>query len=616
LFSPETIQQVIGATDIVAMIGGYAPLKRAGARYRALCPFHREKSPSFYVDAGRQRYHCFGCGKDGDAIRFVMEYENLDFPSAVRRLAERAGIAVVEEQGGAGQGEDRHSGEQRQRLLALHAEAADWFHRKLMKTRGAQVARDYLKTRGLTAEVARRWQIGYAPPEWDALLQWARGRGYTPEEILLSGLAKAKDEEAAAAPNAQTRMYDRFRDRLMFTICDDSGRPIAFSGRVLAADAKAAKYVNSPETPLFTKGKVLFGFHQSKRAVLEAGFAIVCEGQIDLITAFEAGVTNVIAPQGTAFTDKQAHLLGRHVEEVVLCFDADAAGQQAAERSFPVLLENNFTVRVATMPPGEDPDSLIRGKGVEAFTERIAAAQDFFDFQIERLSKVFDLNTPRGKSQFSRRIAESVGLMTDAVLRDAVVAKVTARLGIAPEAFRVLLKRAPRANRAESTPDLRGGEQTESDERAATAAASSFEPPPRAVAHLLCLALENAEARAWMQAQPWRDQLPAVPGGELLARTLAGDFQPEDTASVNVFLSTLDPVEEAYLSGLLMDKPFPQPMAVARDCWLGLEKASLQERIGALQSRMRLPELSPEETTQLQKELLDLKQRLNDIARL
>jgi DNA primase len=615
LFSPDAIQQVTAANDIVEVIGSYVPLKRAGSRYTALCPFHREKSPSFSVDPGRQRYHCFGCAADGDVIRFVMNYESLDFPAAVRRLAEKAGIALVEEKGGGGDGAG--AGELKRRLLALHGEAADWFHRNLMKTSAAGVARDYLKSRGLSAEVAASWKIGYAPNAWDGLLRWGQGRGYTVEELVLSGLVKPKDDSIQPtaenpAPKLTARdVRDRFRDRLMFTICNESGQPIAFSGRVLTPDAKP-KYVNSPETLLFIKRKVLFGLHKSKPAMLDMGFAIVCEGQIDLITAFEAGIQNVIAPQGTAFTEPQAQVLKRQVDEVVLCFDSDAAGQQAAERSFAVLLESNLSVRVATMPPGEDPDSMIRQRGAEAFAERIAAAKDFFDFQIERLSGAFDLNTPRGKMLFARKIAESVALLTDPVLREATIFKVTARLGISPEAFRSLLKGQPRGSRS-APPDLLGGGQ--SSEGSPAAVEAPFEKPPRTVANLLRLAVENPEARAWLLEQPWRDLLPKLAGSELLFKTLAADFSPENPATVNAFLGGLAPAEEAFLSGLLMDKPFPQPMTVARDCWRDLERTHLKERRAALESRMRLPGLSDEETTQLQKEILDLQMRLTDIAR-
>ncbi len=441
----ETIEQVAAANDIVEVIGSYVPLKRAGANFMALCPFHREKSPSFNVSPSRQSFKCFGCGAGGTVFKFITLYENIEFPAAVRRLAERAGIPIIEEQWGR-PGEDRGAGELRRRLLALHAEAAEWFHRNLMKSPAAQVARDYLKSRGLSQEVAANWKIGYAPDAWEACLKWAAERGYNREVVVQSGLAKWSNDDEDTPP-LRRAARDRFRHRLMFPITNELGETIAFSGRILVDDPKAPKYVNSPETPLFTKGKVLFGLHKAKRALLEAKFAIVCEGQIDLITAFEAGVQNVTAPQGTAFTDQQARLLKRQVEEVVLCFDADAAGQKAAESSLPALLEANVSVRVATMPPGEDPDSLIRTQGAEAFKERIAAAKDFFDFQIDRLEHVFDLDTPRGKTQFSREMAESVALLTDNVLREAVVGKVSARLGVSANDFRALLKK-PRPARA------------------------------------------------------------------------------------------------------------------------------------------------------------------------
>ena len=389
MIPPETIEQVAAATDIVEVINSYVPLKRAGAMWKARCPFHQEKSPSFNVNPARQMFKCFGCGVGGSVFKFVTMFTNIDFPSAVRMLAERAGIAIVEEH--FGRPEERGAGELRRRLLALHGEAAAWFHRNLMKSPAAEHARAYLKSRGLTGEAAARWQIGYAPNSFDACLNWNTERGFRKEEAIKSGLVKLKDEPDPSVELTdqflrKARAYDRFRDRLMFPICNETGEVVAFSGRVLTPDAKAAKYVNSPETPLFTKGKVLFGLHMAKPALLEAGFAIVCEGQIDLITAYEAGIKNVTAPQGTAFTDQQARILKRHVEEVVLCFDSDPAGQKAAERSLAALLEANVTVRVATMPPGEDPDSLIRTYGVAAFAERIGAAQDFFDFQIERLS--------------------------------------------------------------------------------------------------------------------------------------------------------------------------------------------------------------------------------------
>src|SRR5216110_2281452 len=374
----ETIEQIAAANDIVEVISSYFPLKRAGANFRALCPFHQEKTPSFHVSPQRQTFHCFGCGWGGSVFRFVMDYEHVDFPSAVRKLAARVGIPVIEERGPIGA--DDQQVEARHILLQLHGEAAAWFHENLIKREFAEPARKYLKERGITAGIAKRWQLGYAPEECDAFGSWARGRGYNARDLIASGLVKTKDD-ADRMPGHTS--YDRFRGRIMFPICNDVGEVIAFSGRVLQSETESAKYLNSPETLLFRKGSVLFGLDKTKRALIEANCAIVCEGQLDLISLFEAGITNVVAPQGTAFTENQTRILKRYVDEVVLCFDSDAAGTKAAERSLEALLQNNLIVRVAEMPTGEDPDSLIRREKKEDFEKRIETARDFFDYWID-----------------------------------------------------------------------------------------------------------------------------------------------------------------------------------------------------------------------------------------
>ncbi len=604
----ETIEQVAAANDVLDVIGSSVPLKRAGSVYKALCPFHKEKSPSFTVNPSRQSFKCFGCGVGGTVFKFIELYENLSFPAAVRRLAEKAGIPIIEEGGyGGNRDEDKGAGETRRRLLALHAEAAEWFHRNLRKSNEAAAAREYLKSRGLTAEVAGRWMLGYAPNSWDACLQWASERGYSRDLLILGGLFRPPDE------GSRSSGYDRFRDRLMFPICNELGEVIAFSGRVLTATAEGAKYVNSPETPLFIKGKVLFGLHLSKRSIIEEGFAIVCEGQIDLITAYEAGIKNVVAPQGTAFTERQARLLKRHADEVVLCFDADAAGQQAAEKSVASLLDANVTVRVATMPPGEDPDSLIRKGGVEAFAGRIGLAQDFFDFQLDRLSRMFDLETPRGKTQFARRMAETVAQITDNLLRENVVGKISSRLGISAQAFNVLLKeKRPTPRQQDARADLTGAPDTLS----VGAEAPAFEKPPTGVAHLLRLALGNAGARQWILEQPWQETLPKLANTEMLVAALTAELDPDDVAAINAYLATLPAVEEAFITELLADKPLSRPLLVAQHSWADLEKTLLKDLISGLENRMRMPRIGDEEITRVQKEILDLKRRLLDIARL
>ncbi|MEP7072369.1 MAG: DNA primase, partial [Verrucomicrobiota bacterium] len=410
----ETIEQVASANDIVEVINTYFPLKRAGSAYKALCPFHQEKTPSFTVSPQRQTFHCFGCGVGGSVFRFVMDYEHIEFPTAVQKLADRVGIRIVEERS-----TDERQHEARRTLLKLHAEATEWFHQNLLKREGGAPARAYLKTRGISSEVAKRWRLGFAPDSWSALAEWAAGEGYLPKQLLGSGLVKLRDEN-----RSDGEFYDRFRNRLIFPICNDIGEVVAFSGRLLDSSATAAKYLNSPETPLFRKGHILFGLEKTKRALIEAERAIVCEGQLDLITLFEAGITNVVAPQGTAFTETQARVLRHFVREVVLCFDADPAGQQATERSLAALLENELAVRVAEMPPGEDPDSLVRSAGREQFEALIESARDFFDYWLEKRAHSANLDSASEKMSLARELAGTVASVRAPIMRGQIISKI------------------------------------------------------------------------------------------------------------------------------------------------------------------------------------------------
>ncbi len=606
LIPQSTIERVAAANDIVEVVGAVVQLKRLGARWRALCPFHREKTPSFYVDSQRQNYKCFGCGVGGSVFKFVMAYENLDFPSAVRRLAERANVQLSEDELRGGDDDGTYT--LRKRLITLHGEAAEWYHRQLLKSPAAQPVRDYLRARGIGREIAVNWKLGYAPDAWSELRDWGLEAGYSLEELTSGGLVVVREEESGekrAGPK-RGKGYDRFRDRLMIPICNEQGEVVAFSGRVHAAAEQTAKYVNSPETPIFTKGAVLFGLHKSRRPIIAAGRAIVCEGQLDLITAYENGVTNVTAPQGTAFTPKQAAILRRCCEEVVLCFDADAAGQQAAERSFAALLEANISVRVATMPPGEDPDSMIRTRGADAFRERIAAAQDFFDFQMDRLAATIDIATPRGQATYAKRLAETVRLVGDPLLRDAVAGKVAARLGLAPDRFREVVARTPRRPLFREDAAIQLAERT-----------TPVEKTSLAIRHLALLALEHRESREWLLAQPdWRAVLGQVSGGALLQRALEAKVTLGEAASVNAFLSTLPFNEEEWFSDRLAE-PLPQhPEVVREDSWQELESEIMTGRRDRLQALLRAPALDLEEAARINQEVLALQKSLGDIARL
>jgi DNA primase len=590
----QTIEQIAAANDIVEVIGSYFPLKRAGANFKALCPFHQEKTASFHVSPQRQSFHCFGCGVGGSVFRFVMDYEHVDFPSAVRKLATRVGITLIEERGPSGPEDRQH--EARSTLLQLHGEAATCFHENLIRKEFAEPARKYLKERGITAEIAKRWRLGYAPDEWDAFGSWARGRGYDQQTLITSGLVKTK-EDADGAPGQ--RSYDRFRGRIMFPICNDVGEVIGFSGRLLKDEKGAAKYLNSPETPLFRKGNVLFGLDKTKRALIETNCAIVCEGQLDLISLFEAGITNVVAPQGTAFTESQARVLKRFADEVVLCFDADAAGQKAAERSLDALLANGLIVRVSEMPIGEDPDSLVRREGKEAFESRVAGARDFFDYWIEHAAAGVDLTSLGAKMQLARSLAETVSRVHDPLMRGEVVSKVSARLGVPAQDFQALLPKQPRSSAIRADEFYSGG----------TA------PAPRHDVAMLCLlALRDEEARHFLREQNWREILAQVPDAEILVRILESDLRPSDPASLNAFMATLSSTDDGLVSSWLLQKVPPNAGTMVGKWWLGIRRGVLRRQLDVAKNRIKLPQLGTGDVVNLQKQILDLQEQLHDLS--
>src|ERR1044071_4137375 len=447
LFSSATLEQIRAASDIVDVIGACLPLKRAGANFVTLCPFHKEKSPSFNVNPHRQIFHCFGCHKGGDVCAFVQEYENIAFPEAVRRLAERAHIPLEFENDAAG----RKNRFLKETLLQIHEQITQRWQAALAHDAAGQIARDYLAKRGVSAEAVKAFRLGYAPDAWDDTVNWARSKDHELALVEQSGLILRKE--------GSDHYYDRFRGRLIFPICDEQGRVIGFSGRVLAGDEKTAKYVNSPETPIFTKGKVLFALDKSKRALLDAECAIICEGQLDLIACYMAGVQNVVAPQGTAFTADHARILKRYVEEVVLCFDSDEAGQNAAVRALDHLLASGLAVRVAVVPAPHDPDSFIKTSGGLAFKAVIDSAEGFFDYYLNRLCASNSLTSDKGRLAVLSAMAEAVHKTANVVLIDKYAQKTALRLGVSPDAVRAEFKKLLRV-RYETRDEPQESDQT------------------------------------------------------------------------------------------------------------------------------------------------------------
>ncbi len=424
VIGPDLKEKIRDANDIVDVINSYVPLKRAGANFMALCPFHREKTPSFNVNPSKQIFHCFGCGKGGDVFAFVQEFEHMTFPEAAKRLAERARIPLEFDNSPA----DRQRGQVKEQLFKIHEALSERWHHLLLNDAQGELGRTYLENRGIPAEAVEMFRIGFAPDEWTDTLNWAKSKGFEVSLLEKAGLVTRKE--------GSDHYYDRFRKRLMFPINDVQGRVIAFSGRIIDEAEKGGKYVNSPETLIFKKGSVLFGLDKARQAAHQAKSMIVCEGQLDTIACHVNGIKNVVAPQGTALTADHARVLKRHVSEVVLCFDSDGAGQSAIQRSFDDLLAAGTAVRVAQIPAPHDPDSFIKENGADAFRELTNQGAGYFDYLLNFLCSQNDRKSDLGRKAIVSGMAEAVNKTGDAVLIDTYAQKTSHQLGVTVEAMR------------------------------------------------------------------------------------------------------------------------------------------------------------------------------------
>ncbi|MEW6160944.1 MAG: DNA primase [Verrucomicrobiota bacterium] len=579
-FSPATLEQVRAASDIVDVIGAVLPLKRAGANFLALCPFHKEKTPSFNINPHRQIFHCFGCHKGGDVFGFIMAYENLDFPEAVRRLAERAKIPLEVEREGSGE-----TRQIKETLLQIHEQIAVRWQSALQNDAAGEIARAYLKKRGVSAEAVKLFRLGFAPESWDDTVNWAVSKGFDLKTVEQAGLIIGKENPAGGI-----RYYDRFRGRLIFPICDEQGRVIGFSGRILSGDEKAAKYVNSPETPIFTKGKVFFGLDKSKRAILDAGFAVICEGQLDLIACYMAGVQNVVAPQGTAFTADHARILRRYVEEVVLCFDSDAAGQDAAVRVLDSLLASGLAIRVAVVPAPDDPDSYIKQFGGAAFKEVIDRAEGFFDYYLKRLCATHDTRTDKGRLTVLNRMAEAVHKTGNVVLADTYAQKTALRLGVSPDSARIEFKKA--AARPQPASREQGDAMTEPESSAA-------ERPSTQEFWLLKLLFLRDVNWDWITAH--LDPAWIVHGATRNIVTLALRHSAQQEIAPGPLLVELKESAEASLltEALAENRPIPNPMQQLQDLVLKLRNLAIDRQLMELLQRASHPDTSDTERLKL-----------------
>lgn len=421
-YPEELIEEVRTRNDIVEVISGYVRLQKKGSNYFGLCPFHNEKSPSFSVSPGKQMYYCFGCGAGGNVITFLMEYENQTFPEAVRTLAQRAGIALPEADDSK---EARQADSRRAKLLEINKEAAKYFYYQLRTERGS-VGMEYLRKRELSDETMNHFGLGYANKYSNDLIQYLKSKGYSEDLIRDAGLCNVDEKHG---------MYDKFWNRVMFPIQDINHRVIGFGGRVMG-DGKP-KYLNSPETEIFDKSRNLYGLNFARTS--RKGNVILCEGYMDVIAMHQAGFTQAVASLGTAFTSGQASLLRRYANEILLSYDSDGAGVNAALRAIGILKEAGMTGRVINLEPYKDPDEFIKALGGEEFQKRLDHAENSFFFELRQLQKNYDLSDPEQKTAFHREIARKLCTFSEEVERENYIEAVAQKYHIGFENLRRLV---------------------------------------------------------------------------------------------------------------------------------------------------------------------------------
>lgn len=411
--SPQFLERVRSANDIVEIVAEQVQLKRQGREYVGLCPFHQEKSPSFFVSPEKQMFYCFGCQAGGDVIRFVMDSQRLSFLEAVERLADRAGLAMP-----AGEGDTRER-QHKQEGYQLNELAARYFAWRLERPEG-QVARDYIQKRRLNQETVKQFALGFAGPEWDHLTALLRKRGYDPRALVKWGLSR---------PGSGNGQYlDLFRQRLIFPIFDSKGKVIAFGGRILGEGQP--KYLNTPETPLFDKGGNLYGLYQARQSIQQQNLAIIVEGYMDVLSLYQQGITNVVAPLGTALTEQHGKLLRRYTDRVIIAFDTDQAGQKAALRSLDLLLGLGLEVRVLVLPEGKDPDEYLYRHSADEFRSLLAQALDVIDFKLKLCGEKYDLKSLTGKRQALQLIIPSLAVTRDRLGREEYIRRLCQDLNL------------------------------------------------------------------------------------------------------------------------------------------------------------------------------------------
>lgn len=594
----DVLEEIRTRCDIVDLINSYVPLKKAGAAWQACCPFHQEKSPSFKVNPERQIYHCFGCGKGGNAFSFVMEMESVDFPEAARILARKMGITIPET-------EQKHStyvspsgqNVSRDRLYLLHEKISAFFQRVLLENPQSAVSQ-YFMTRNIPQDAASKFGIGAAPDSWDSAMRWALSQGFTVPELLDAGLVVERQNSDG--------YYDRFRNRLMFPICNEQGHVVAFSGRTIEKDFEGGKYVNSPETAIFKKSSVLYGLHLAKQPMQKQGFAILCEGQLDVIAMHRAGFENTAAPQGTAFTLEQASKIKRFANALYIAFDSDSAGKKAAFRAIDIALPLGFDVKIISFPSGKDPDELLKTHGPEAIAQAVNGAESFFNFIFREAAASHDISTAEGKGRAVEEILDVLNKVQSGVTRSSYVSQLSGLLQISENAVIREMKRLNAKN-------FRYSDRMQSpkarENTAFTVNTDTNSAVNKAEELLLALSLNHGTVGKYLENELPHEMISDTPAGRALEKviqfTINGEWEFAEKAILDEMNLNPNPAITAILARHQnFDKDFQEK--ALHDCVRTIKINYLHQKIAELKKTLSAT-VSPEDKKVLLAEFQQLK---------
>lgn len=572
----EIINQILDKADIAEIISGYIPLKRSGRNFRANCPFHHEKTPSFMVSPDKQIFHCFGCGSGGNVLGFVMKYERLEFPEAVELVANKVGIQIPKWQPAFGPGRSETA-----KIHSANDTAAQFYHYTLLKTEHARDAVEYLKKRGVNEETIKKLKIGFAPPDWDSLLNFAKRKGIDAKLLESAGLA---------LPGREGSSYDRFRGRLIFPIHNNKGQVIGFGARVL--DQTLPKYVNSPETPVYNKGSHLYGLNWSLDCIKEKDCVIIVEGYLDFLTPFQAGIGNIVASLGTALTTDQVRLIKRFTKNVVMVFDADKAGESAALRGLEVALAEGMNVRVASLPGGFDPDKFVRERGKEAFLKHIEAAVDFFDYKYRLLKLHFKAGDIDSKAKIAGEMLVTIAKIENAVSRSEYIKRLSQNLDVDPEALWLEIKKVKPGR--QQPPDVNFGQPAPAKAPLCLHVAEKM---------LLGLALDDSAFINQIRGHLKENAVEGLSDFNALLGAVCDFWNKHKTVNIAKLMNSVkdESYSRAMLDAYATVQNIPDKDKCLKDCIKSIKQSQVRERMNALQAEIKTAQDSKKDDGHLEK---------------